>query len=117
MATFDLTKLPYHHLCEKCEGWCCKNMFIPVSYVDPDVYEARGIPMCRRETGDEVWVEQTCQHLTETGCGIYKERPLTCILFPWEDHPIIREHCEVMRKMFPNREDGSSVDGGEKDPQ
>jgi Fe-S-cluster containining protein len=59
----------------------------------------------RRQWADEVLIDVACQHITDSGCAIYKDRPLACILFPWESHPLMKEHCELMRRNFPTSSD------------
>lgn len=111
MTTYNMTN-PDGDMCRACQ-WCCHHLTIPVAYADDEFFSARGHQTCRRETGDEVLIKVPCQHITDSGCAIYEDRPLACILFPWESHPLIKEHCELMRRNYPSSEDGSRTDYSE----
>ena len=99
-------------MCIDCQ-WCCHHLVLQLDGIDTELLEARGHKCLRREYFDEVMIETTCPHLTDSGCDIYEARPLACILFPWESHPLIKDHCELMRRNYPSREDISSTDYSE----
>lgn len=100
MATFNLTN-QNKDTCLSCQ-WCCHHLFVPLAYNDDEFYMTRGHDCIHRQHSDEVLIGVTCQHSTKDGCAIYEERPLACHLFPYEDHPVIREHCALMRERFPH---------------
>lgn len=101
-TTYDMTALEGADLCAKCKGWCCKHIRFPVEYVNPRFLYTRGIKFAGTETGYSVLVEQECQHITDTGCALGIDKPVDCILYPYDTHPLERSHCELMRKMYPD---------------
>lgn len=98
MSYHDLTN-PNAELCKGCQ-WCCKHLIIPVAYRDDEFLTARGHDCIHSEWKDEVLIKVDCQHITEDGCAIYEDRPLACHVFPQDTHPMVWDHCEVMRKLF-----------------
>ena len=66
-------------ICIKCQ-WCCKHVYLPIEARGANISfsAARGIEIRFDGMKPYAILEQTCQHLTEKGCGIYQDRPFAC---------------------------------------
>ena len=74
---------------DKCGGChlCCTYFLINLTDVPEDAltfYKTWGIEYDQDENNTLLKIISPCRHLTETGCGIYKDRPLYCREFRCE---------------------------------
>ena len=84
-------------LCLKCL-YCCEWVYIPMRMDDgvANFYgRVRGIDI-RWDRMFRPWaiVWCPCQHLSEAGCGVYKDRPADCRMYDGRNDPFYPEKCK-----------------------
>jgi Fe-S-cluster containining protein len=91
-----MTSEEKQELCKKCRMCCKKIAFILPLHSDViHFYKTRGwstLTLLGRNQV-EVWKYETCPHLTENGCDIYKDRPVACIIYDGRKDPLVAKDC------------------------
>lgn len=85
-------------LCLSCRE-CCKNLVIPFDYHkypedDIKFYRMRGAEFITTNKGPYMILDLGCPYLTDSGCGIYKDRPKICREYDGRDIPFMKHKCK-----------------------
>ena len=81
--------------CSDC-GWCCENLgrfAINVSSPDKHYLEVRGAKSTPLGLVIEGDFHAPCQYHVDNKCGIYNDRPSTCVDFPSDPNEITHTSC------------------------